>query len=261
MYTLKKIIIYPIKSLGGIQLQKSKASSKGLDLDRRWMLVDENGKFQTQREISELALFKTALSENAVVVSYKNDSIEIPTNLNNKIERAVNVFDHDFLANEVDEEYNQWFSKHLNKHVQLVKMTDISKRIKSFTKPPFESVVSMADGYPFLILGTSSMDNLNEKLEVQLSEDRFRPNLYVETQTPHEEDEWDELKIGETKFLVIKRCARCQVPTINQMNATKGVEPLKTLSTYRRIENQIFFGANMILKKEGIIQVGDKVKF
>ena len=40
---LTQIWIYPIKSLGGISLSSAKVMEKGLQYDRRWMLVDDDG--------------------------------------------------------------------------------------------------------------------------------------------------------------------------------------------------------------------------
>lgn len=259
MYTVENIIVYPIKSLGGITVESAKATEKGFENDRRWMLVDREGKFQTQRESAELSLFKTKFTKDGIVVNYKNAEVIVPFTLHNNTVRDVNVFSHTLQTQEVDSSINTWFSDRLNKDVQLVKMTEISKRTKAFVKPPFSSKVSLADGYPYLILGTESIAHLNNKLEQKLSHDRFRTNLYVTTDTPHCEDDWKKIKIGSAEFKNIKPCARCTVTTINQQTGNKGVEPLKTLSQYRKVGNKINFGSNMILQKTGQVNVGDEV--
>ena len=51
MLTVSELFIYPIKSLGGISVSSAKISDRGIDFDRRWMLVDENNRFLTQREV------------------------------------------------------------------------------------------------------------------------------------------------------------------------------------------------------------------
>ena len=54
---LTEINIYPIKSLGGIGLEQSVVEERGLQFDRRWVLVDEKNKFLTQREFPQMAKF------------------------------------------------------------------------------------------------------------------------------------------------------------------------------------------------------------
>jgi uncharacterized protein YcbX len=169
------------------------------------------------------------------------------------------VFEHNLKTQEVSSEINKWFSNQLEKKVQLVTMTDISERVKSFKKPPYKTFVSLADGYPYLILGTASVDNLNSKLDQPIKYDRFRTNIYLETTEAHSEDDLESIQIGGAQFKVVKACARCNVTTINQQTSETGKEPLKTLATYRKIEYKIFFGANMILEKSGLVSVGDSV--
>lgn len=260
MNTVEKIIIYPIKSLGGINVNSANATACGFENDRRWMLVDERGSFQTQREIPKLSLFKTTFLKQGVLVKHNNTEIVIPYSLHNHLIRKVNVFEHKFQAQEVNAEINNWFSNQLNKQVQLVKMTSITKRVKKFLKPPFTTPLSLADGYPFLVLGSSSMECLNEKLEQPISHDRFRCNIYINTNSPHCEDEWNKIQIGSAIFKNIKPCARCMIPSINQQTGKLGKEPLKTLSQYRKVGNKINFGSNMILTEPGFISIGDTIK-
>ena len=52
------IQVYPIKSLGGFSVKEWPVLPEGLAFDRQWMLVDENGKFITQRTNANLALLK-----------------------------------------------------------------------------------------------------------------------------------------------------------------------------------------------------------
>lgn len=261
MYELKEINIYPIKSLGGFTIDNILALKEGLQYDRRWMLVDQDGKFMSQRENAQLALFECSLSKSEINVSYQSDSIAIPLNQNEDNLEKVSVWDSEFHAQTIGNVYNKWFSDRLNKVVKLVKMTAKSKRVKKFSKAPFSSEVSMADGYPFLILGEESLRHLNSKLEKEVDSNRFRANFIVSSQIAHEEDLWQKIRIGSAEFLNIKPCARCIMITINQHNANKGAEPLKTLSSYRKQQNKIYFGSNMILIKEGQISIGDKLQF
>lgn len=252
--------VYPIKSLGGVSLESSQAYEKGLEHDRRWMLVDEDGTFMSQRTTPQLALFHCELMEDGIRVTYNEEDNFVPFDLVDKNIHRVSVWSSKLKANEVSSELSLWFSDRLNQKLTLTKMTDISKRPKRLYTAPFKTNVSFADGYPYLFLGTSSMELLNSKLDEAVGDDRFRANIIVNTSDPHEEDKWrEEFVIGTAKFKVVKACARCVMTTIDQQTAEKSPEPLKTLSEYRKKRNKIWFGANAICVKQGRISVGDEI--
>ena len=185
----------------------------------------------------------------------------IPDNIISDSTYEVEVCGTRFISNEVSKEFSTWFSDIIGTPCRLVKMPSDDTRVKKFNKPPFESTLSFADGYPILILGSQSLNHLNEKLRAPIPDDRFRANIIFETKEPHEEDEWANFNIGdEVSIRNIKPCVRCQVITINQDTAIKGMEPNKTLATYRRFDQGICFGSNAIVMKEGHIKVGDEVK-
>jgi len=254
------LYIYPIKSLGGIAVTEAKALTEGFEYDRRWMLVNEQGGFLTQREHAQMALFDCKLNAETLTVTYKGDQMHIPLKAQSAAEKRVKVWSSKLKAQEVSAELTEWFSDHLGMHASLVKMTSISKRPKRLFAPPYKTTLSFADGYPYLILGTASMETLNNRLEQPLPIDRFRANIIVETKVAHEEDKWkQDFDLGTAKMKVIKPCARCVVTTIDQQTGNKGKEPLKTLASYRQWRNKIWFGANAIILNEGIINVGDKI--
>ena len=120
--------------------------------------------------------------------------------------------------------------------------------------------VSLADGYPYLLLGTESLRGLNNKLTGKLSFDRFRPNIVVQTTESHEEDLWHNIGAGTAVFENAKPCGRCQIVTINQETAISDNEPLKVLNTYRRSANSVLFGINLICRQDGLVRSGDTVQ-
>jgi hypothetical protein len=89
---------------------------------------------------------------------------------------------------------------------------------------------------------------------------RFRPNVVVRgAGTPYAEDTWADLCIGEVRFKGVKTCARCAITTTDQVTAERGLEPLATLSRYRRIERGALFGQNLVHAAPGRITVGDRL--
>ncbi len=261
MHTIKAISIYPIKGLGGISLDSAMAQKEGLQYDRRWMLVDNEGQFLSQRQNANMALFSLQIIEEELVVNYQAHSIRIAIGSHGENIEDVQVWDSKLKGHEVSPEASEWFSQHLGREAKLIKMTAVSIRNKKLLIPPFNTTVSFADGYPFLVLSEASMGKLNGLLTESILIDRFRANIIVSADAAHDEDKWNIMNAGTAQFKVIKPCARCLVTTIDQKTAEKGVEPLKTLASYRKWDNKIWFGANVVLLKAGEITVGDEIRF
>ena len=257
--TLSQLWIYPIKSLGGMSLQSAKVMPKGIQFDRRWMLVDSTGQFLTQRVQSRMALFKVSWFEGHLKVDYKGHSILIATNHKASGLFEAQVWDDVVSVFEVSKVHSKWFSEHLGIECRLVQFPEEQERRVDPKHVPNEEHVSLADAYPFLIIGQSSMDDLNKRLEQPLSIRRFRPNFVFTGGEPYEEDNWRRIKIGSTEFIGVKRCARCALPTIDPDTGEKGVEPSRTLATYRKFESKVYFGQNLIAADHNEVHVGDHI--
>lgn len=255
------IIIYPIKSMCGIQLQEAECLERGLRHDRRMMLVDEEGNFITQREYHKMAGIGAALTSNGFQFFLKNDQsrvLDLPHDAGEGNIVPVRVWNHRFSAVELPD-YGTWFSKVLNTSVRLVKMKDEYTRSKSLIKAPRKTLLSMADGYPYLIISDASLQDLNQRLDEAVPMNRFRPNIVIKGGNPYIEEELDHYSIGNAKFRMIKPCARCSMITIDQKTTKKLVEPLKTLSLYKRSGNKVYFGMNAVCIEPGKISVGDAI--
>lgn len=258
-FEVKSLFIYPVKSLAGIQLHEAEVCLEGFRNDRRWMLVDADGTFISQRSFPELALFNCALKKDLMEIRYGSESISFPLIPGEGSYRNVSVWGTHFMGQNINQEVSEWFSDLLNNPVSLVYMGKDSNRIKTFDKAPYNSRVSFADGYPYLLVGTASLDHLNSRLNGSISMNRFRPNIVVNTSEPHEEDNWYGFRTEDVYFKNIKPCARCIMTTIDQETASKGKEPLNTLSKYRKEANKIYFGTNLIALNKGVVRQGDLI--
>jgi uncharacterized protein YcbX len=262
-FVLSEINIYPIKSLGGISLEKAQLEEKGLQYDRRWMLVDEEGMFITQRKYFELALLEVNIVGGRLVVSHKTSpDLNISFSLNEDTGEHIPVviWNDTSTGLEVSKAVSEWFSDFLKFNVKLVKMPLVEKRLVDPRYASNDEVVSFADGYPCLLIGQSSLDGLNEKLKDPIRMDRFRPNFVFMGGVPHIEDSFKTFYIGKTLFSAVKPCARCVLITIDQQTGEKGQEPLRTLAGYRTINKKIMFGQNLLHQQSGVIRVGDELK-
>lgn len=262
-FYLSEINIYPIKSLGGISLKEAKIEEKGLQYDRRWMLVDEEGTFISQRKHFELALLQVCITENILTVSHKKNSNQtISFSLDEEMDESISVtvWDDNLSGLEVNTKVSDWFSEFLKMKVRLVKMPLADKRLVDQRYALNNEVVSFADGYPCLIIGQSSLDGLNEKLGEPIRMDRFRPNFVFTGGTPHIEDNFVTFYLGDTLFSAVKPCARCVLITVDQQTGAKGQEPLRTLAGYRTVGKKILFGQNLIHSGSAIIRIGEELR-
>ncbi len=264
---LSEIFIYPIKSLGGISLSESEVEDRGLKFDRRMMLVDEQGTFMTQRDFPQMALLKTKIQNEQLIVyqSPKNQSITLPLaekHFNNDKKIKVMIWDDVCESIIVSKEADDFFSDLIGIKCHLVYMPDEAKRIVDPKRKYVNDyhTVSFADGYPFLIIGQSSLDELNSRLEEPVPMNRFRTNFVFTGGEPFEEDNWKDFLIGELHFKAVKPCARCVITTTDQETAIRNQEPLKTLSTFRKFGNEVMFGMNLISFNTGKVKVGDEIK-
>ncbi|MFA7229066.1 MAG: MOSC N-terminal beta barrel domain-containing protein [Melioribacteraceae bacterium] len=260
---LSEINIYPVKSLGGIFLRESEVTDRGLKFDRRWMIIDEEEKFLTQRSHPQLALLKTKINHNKLILSHKTRDVSplvIPINTKLTETAIVSVWDDLVSALIVGKYADEWLSEVLGAKCRLVYMPDISERFVNRSYALQNEIVSFADAFPFLLIGQSSLDDLNSRLPEKVEMNRFRPNFVFSGGEPFEEDNWKRFKIGNVLFEAVKPCSRCVTITTDQESGMRNEEPLKTLSTYRVKDNKVFFGMNLIHDGSGTLQIGDEIE-
>lgn len=246
--------------MGGIALNLSNIEVRGLQYDRRWMLCNEQNQFISQREFNKLALFKLQLSKNGFKVLYKNESaFEIPFSIEGSSE-TVKVWDDECEAIEY-KKASDWFSKMLNITCKLFYMPNETERKVGEQYSVNNEITSFTDGFPILIIGQESLNDLNNKLAEKIAINRFRPNIVFSGGNAFDEDNFMDFSINNVLFKGVKLCARCVTITINQSTGKSSPEPLKTLATYRTVNNNVMFGKNVIaLQTNGFIQVNDELK-
>src|SRR4051812_5827815 len=167
--TLSEIWIYPVKSLGGIRVKSSKVFEKGLEYDRRWMLIDEDNQFMTQRIYPRMALFKLSMDNGQFLIKYNSDSIVLPFS-HSFIDSPIRakIWDNEVDVYEVSTEFSQWFSDRLQKNCRLASFPEAHARPVDANYQVNQEHVSLADAYPFLIIGEQSLADLNSRLQKPL---------------------------------------------------------------------------------------------
>ena len=237
--------------------------TRGLSGDRCYMLIDDRGRFLSQREHPRMALI--SVEETPTVLSIRaaeTVALELPHQLAEAEETCVSVWNDELDAAVASTEVNHWFSAFLGLSCRLVYMAERHHRAVPGGHGRQGDEVSFADGAPLLLASTSSLDSLNTRLANPVTMLHFRPNLVVSGSPPFAEDEWRLIRIGEVELEVSWPCARCVMTTVDPSTGIKAGdrEPLATLGRFRRSPTGALFGQNLIPRKLGLIRVGDAVE-
>ncbi|MEO7742219.1 MAG: MOSC N-terminal beta barrel domain-containing protein [Usitatibacter sp.] len=266
--TLSALNVYPVKGLKGIALTQGRCTERGLEHDRRWMVVDTEDNFISQRELPKMATIWTQIGKSALTLSAPDmDPLDIPLSPPPSAPKMrVTVWDAVCDALAVSGEADAWLSDYLSMECRLVYMPDKSRRLSNTKYAGEGKLVGFADGYAYLLAAEASLAELNTRLtarkQAEVPMNRFRPNLIVSGTEPYAEDAWKRIHIGQASFAAAKPCGRCQVPTTDQSTGeVTGPEPLATLATYRESkEFGVMFGMNLVTEKVGMVRVGDEVR-
>lgn len=259
---LSELYIYPVKSAAGIAVSEARLTERGLQYDRRWMVVEAQGKFMTQRRFPRMALMRVKIAEGHLQVTAPgmpmlmvllDPCLELNSGGRNEPFDwvTVEVWGDRCKAIALGMESKQWFTQFIGVDCQLVYMPDSAHRPTAHGKWGDDKLVSFADAYPYLLISEASLAGLNEKLvakeETPVTIERFRPNLVVKgCGEAHAEDSWQRIRIGEAVFDLPKLCDRCSIPNVDLKTGERTKEPTKTLSTYRYWDKGIWFGQNCI---------------
>ena len=276
--------IYPVKSCAGIALNESPIDRAGLAHDRRWMLIDADGKFMTQRQWPAMALIRTALTADSLRLSAPGMSdLEVALD-GSGLEpgaESVAVWSDTTSGQRESAAAGQWFSDFLKTPCRLYKVDASAQRN---AKPdwvsrwvdahpdlaePFagQHCFGFADGFPLLVANQASLDDLNARLQAKgvapVPMDRFRPNIVVEGEwEAFEEDHTAMITAAGVRMAFVKPCTRCSIPDIDQRTAQQYDEPGRTLAGYRNLEIGVVFGQNAILDAPAgaSLKAGDEVE-
>jgi len=242
--------------MGGIELESAELTPEGLKHDRRYMLVDQDGVFISQRKFPQLARFGLKFSEAGFDIEFDgaHNQIGIDQISDNKTE--VQVWNDRFLATLAIDTVNEWFSDQLNMDVRLVFFGSDSYRVRNRSGHVFRT--AFADGYPVLLCNESSLSALQDSMDQEISMDRFRPNIVVSGLEPFAELNGNSVTVRNSTCSVLKKCERCAVPTVDQNSGLRtGKEPIKTLT--EMYSGTPVFGMNAAFEKAVTIKVGDEM--
>lgn len=280
--TIARLFVYPVKSCAGVELPEALLTETGLEFDRAWMVVDEEGEFVTQRQLPRMALIKPQMKHTEVVLRAPGmlalhlafDRVEQPM--------RVRVWKDEVDAYDMGDIAAQWFSDFLSEpgkpqKLRLVRFDPEVKRLSSLKwTGGIEAQTQFADGFALLVASEGSLAELNERLARDghgpVGIERFRPNIVLAGIESHDEDRVEMLHVASgadgsddgAQLQPVKPCTRCPIPDIDPATALSSPEVNDTLRTYRadpRVDGGITFGMNCIVIQgvEQMLKVGQPV--
>jgi uncharacterized protein YcbX len=263
--TLSEIFRYPVKSCRGECLETAGVDGRGLEHDRRWMVVDDVGVFLTQRTLPRMARVEARIGPDGLVLGAPGlGEFAAPLDGSTvRSSRPATIWRDRCVVEDEGDAAASWLTEALGVSCRLVRTgAGFERRIDDGEERASEGEIAFADGFPFLLVTTGSMKELDTRLDRPVETERFRPNLVVAGCGPFAEDTWRRIRIGGMTFRVAKPCERCTVPSLDPRTGERGAEPLVTLATYRRdSEGKILFGQNLVHETlEGTLRVGDRVE-
>lgn len=253
---LTGIFIYPLKSARGFKVTRAAVSERGLEHDRRFMLVDDGGHLITARAHPKLLTVSTAIHGDGLeVTAPQMPALHLPLEPLGA-QRQVRVWYDWMTATDVSLAADIWFSEVLGAKLRLVWMPASAERRMNPTLGP--NRISFVDGNPLHLISESSLADLETRVGSALAVERFRPNLIVRGARAYAEDHWAHLDFGESALKVHEACARCMVINLEPQTGVIGVEPLRTLAGYRRHGKAVLFGQHLHALGHGTLTVGQR---
>lgn len=261
MLRVKSLIFYPIKSCGGIEVESSSIDERGLENDRRLMIVDSDGSSITQREAPKLAVIAPLFVEKDVLELNAPGMPSLRLHLAPAGETVTaKVWQQPYQAVDQGDEVAQWLSSYLGSPARLVRIGEAFTRVVPFSTDK-TAHVSFADHFPVVITTQEALDHLNSKLEHPVQMSRYRPNIVIEGCPVFEEYDWSYVEIGPVLFEITRVCDRCSITTVDQETAKSSCESLTMLATFKSAKNsKPVFGLHASPLRLGSISIKSPVK-
>ena len=248
---------YLLKSGRPQSLDQAQIITTGLEGDRDFAVIDDDGRMLTAREHPMLLEVEAKIIDDKIYFKFKEDFITVPRETRSPKTRKGILFGQSVAGFELNDRVQKWFSKCVDVSCHVVEINKVYRR-----QMEGQSIdITYTDAAPILLTSEASLRDLNNRMTLPVGMNRFRPNIVVNGGNAFEEDDWRSLKIGACEFEISHHCPRCVLTTIDPSDPKKGIskEPLKTLSTFRKVGNEVNFGVYLIPKKLGVIQLDDEV--
>ncbi len=256
--SVQALFVHPVKACAAVAVRQSLLIETGLEFDRAWAVIDDQGRCLTQRELPRLALVECSLRLNDLRLRAPG-MLALHVALD-RVEQACRAthFDEPIDAYDMGALAAQWFTDYLGRRARLVRFDPEQRRLSERLWAGTDAQVAFADGFALLVTSTASLAELNRQLQrrghAAVDMRRFRPNIVLDGIDAHDEDHVRDLHIdtpqGEVQLRLVKPCTRCSVPDVDPTTGEQGQAIAETLAGYRsdpRVDGAVTFGMNAIV--------------
>lgn len=220
---IRELWIYPVKSLGGVRVERALATAVGsLAFDREWIVTDPDCRMLWQGDIPRMTLVRVALGDAALTLGRDgHPDFTLPLDHPGRAVTTT-MYKHDLHGTDAGDAAADWLSTALGTPVRLVRLGDAAHRWSGLN--------------PVHIVSDASIAALNEALfeqaDAPVTTPRFRPNIVLASTTTR--DAWLEetapvLDFGDARLVLREPCVRCELPNISLVDASRGKQPLKLI--------------------------------
>lgn len=254
-----ELYTYPIKSARGIALSRATLDDAGIQFDRRFMFVDADGSFLTQRVHPRMALIEVSIHD-AFVRMRARDFGDVDLALDDHVrtgERDVKVWRDRCLAHTVSREATDFAREFFGIDADLVRMPSTPTRSVDSRFVDGVRGIAFADAFPLLVASRASLDAVNATLATPIPMRRFRPNIVVDGTTAFAEEAWRALRVRDLTLTLPKPCERCVIINVDPESGTSTPEALRALAKLHTVGGRVLFGQNAIHDRAGELRVGD----
>lgn len=259
---IKHIVIYPIKSLGPVSVKEAQVCPSGLALDRNYVLVNAQGAFLSQRSHPQMSQFYVQIKGQRLDLEYrpKGKTFSLALGPAQGPWLSFKLWDDTVQARAVSEEADAWFTDCLEEPVRLLRMQEAQPRqVPSAYQTTYSQQSSLADALPLSLIGDGSL-RAQEALYGPYDPLRFRANIMVEDCPAFEEDQWKQVRIGQSEWVFAKRCARCQLINVDPSTGKVDTAFAKHLSQHRKQDQKVYMGILLMPLGPGSMSVGDEIQ-
>ncbi len=288
--SLSQLFVYPVKSCGGMSATSWPIGPRGLLYDREWALVGPDGTYLSQKSVPFMSRIDAAVDLRLGLLTLTapapHDPLVVPISGVDRGKQpsvTVSVCGDACNAFVYGVECCSWFERVLGQPCTLVRLDATEKdsvrrnantrgsnaalRLASSMSASAATSIAFANECQFLLVSNASLRALQERLSDPRHGDvgRFRANFVVDNVAAHAEDRASAMRIAGQMFLSSGPCARCEMVCVDAQSLTRSREPLRTLSSYRRIGGRILFGAlfahdTSASVEPHVVSVGDAVE-
>lgn len=247
---VSRLAIAPVKGLGLVHPEEVVLRRDGVATDRRFYLVDPDGRLVNNKTCGELMQVRPEVSADAgtLTLRFPNRGVSGEVALGAAIETS--FYGRPVTGRLVDGPWSEAISDHAGRPLRLVRTDEHGAAID---RVHVVSVIS--DGSLRALARHAGVDSVDGR--------RFRMTIEIEGCDEHEEDGWigGEVEIGGARIRVTGPVGRCAVTTRNPDTGTSDLDTLGALAGYRTVKESKAFGCGVCgdVVVEGLVRIGDSL--